>query len=105
MTISGLVFTSASAMSPDWAKGLDKIEKCSGVVKKGKNNCGTSKHSCGGQAKVDNDPEEWVWMPPGVCDAVGGKVAGTKEMKKKAAKKEPAKKAEKKDDKKMEKKK
>lgn len=50
-------------------------EKCAGVVKKGKNDCGTSKHGCAGLAKKDGDPEEWVYVPKGLCaKIVGGKV-------------------------------
>lgn len=44
-------------------------EKCYGVVKAGKNDCGskTNGHSCAGQAKVDGDPNEWVYVPEGLC--------------------------------------
>lgn len=51
------------------------MEKCAGIVKAGKNDCGTSKHSCAGQATTDADSEEWVYLPEGTCDKiVGGKV-------------------------------
>jgi uncharacterized membrane protein len=36
------------------------MEKCQGIAKAGKNDCGTSKHVCAGQSKKDGDPEEWV---------------------------------------------
>jgi len=49
-------------------------EKCMGVAKAGKNDCGTSQHSCAGQAKVDNDPEEWVAVPKGTCEKLAGGV-------------------------------
>lgn len=52
-------------------------EKCYGIVKAGMNDCGTSKHACAGQAKVDGDPEEWVYVPSGTCEKiVGGQVKG-----------------------------
>ena len=54
--------------APTW-KGN---EKCAGIAAKGKNDCGTSKHGCGGQAAVDRDPEEWIYLPEGSC----GKIAG-----------------------------
>ena len=64
--------------APSWAKKGDKLEKCAGVVKKGKNDCGANGHSCGGQAKKDNDPNEWVYMPEGLCEKItGGKVVKT----------------------------
>ncbi len=49
-----------------------KMEKCYGVVKKGMNDCGTSKHACAGQAKMDNDPEEWLFLPEGTCKKITG---------------------------------
>jgi len=52
-------------------------EKCMGIARAGMNDCGTSLHSCAGQATVDNDPEEWVYVPTGTCEKlVGGKVKG-----------------------------
>jgi uncharacterized membrane protein len=68
----GVMSMEASAAKPKWEEGW---EKCAGIVKKGMNDCGTSKHNCAGQSSVDNDPEEWVYVPTGRCDKiVGGKV-------------------------------
>jgi uncharacterized membrane protein len=68
----GVLSMEASAAKPKWGEGW---EKCAGIVKKGMNDCGTSKHNCAGQSSVDNDPEEWVYVPAGRCDKiVGGKV-------------------------------
>lgn len=51
------------------------MEKCAGIVKAGKNDCGTSKHSCAGQATVDNDAEEWIYVAKGTCEKItGGKL-------------------------------
>jgi uncharacterized membrane protein len=51
------------------------FEKCAGIVKAGKNDCGSSKHSCSGKAAIDADPEEWIYVPEGTCDKiVGGKL-------------------------------
>lgn len=52
--------------------GKPGFEKCMGIVKTGKNDCGTSKHACAGQAKVDSDKEEWVYLPEGTCDKIVG---------------------------------
>jgi uncharacterized membrane protein len=49
-----------------------KKEKCYGVVAKGMNDCATSSHSCAGQSKVDSHPEEWVYVPAGLCDRIAG---------------------------------
>ena len=54
------------------------MEKCGGIAKAGKNDCGTSKHSCAGQAKTDGG-EEWVYVPKGTCEKiVGGTVVASK---------------------------
>lgn len=52
-------------------------EKCYGVVKAGKNDCGNKSgtHSCAGQAKKDGSSDEWVYVPEGLCDKL---VGGTK---------------------------
>lgn len=53
------------------------VEKCAGIVKAGKNDCGTSKSSCAGTAKVDRDPEAWVLVPKGTCEKIAGGVINT----------------------------
>jgi len=58
------------------AKG--DMEKCAGIAKAGKNDCGTSKHACAGQSKADGG-EEWVYVPKGTCEKiVGGTVVASK---------------------------
>jgi len=53
----------------------DGYEKCQGIVKAGLNDCGANGHACAGYAKVDSDPNEWIYLPEGTCDKiVGGKV-------------------------------
>lgn len=62
----------AHAISPD-------MEKCAGIVKAGKNDCGANGHSCAGQAKKDNDPNEWIAVPKGTCEKIaGGRVVSKK---------------------------
>lgn len=48
--------------------GDQKMEKCYGVVKAGKNDCAANGHACAGQAKSNSDPNEWVTLPAGTCD-------------------------------------
>ncbi len=52
-------------------------EKCYGIAKAGKNDCatGSGSHSCAGQAKADNQPDEWVYVAKGTCEKSGGKTA------------------------------
>ncbi len=66
--------------APDWAAKGTTIEKCAGVAKAAKNDCGTSTHDCAGKAAKNDDPEEWVYVPSGVCEKLAG--AKLKETKK-----------------------
>jgi uncharacterized membrane protein len=52
----------------------DGKEKCYGIAKAGANDCAdaTGTHSCAGQAKVDNDPNEWKYVDKGTCEEMGG---------------------------------
>jgi uncharacterized membrane protein len=52
-------------------------EKCYGIAKAGQNDCGTARHSCAGQAKKDNAPDDWKYVPKGTCEKVGGKSASS----------------------------
>ncbi|HAU0201927.1 TPA: DUF2282 domain-containing protein [Legionella pneumophila] len=52
------------------------LERCYQVVRAGKNDCATSKHSCAAQATINSDPEEFVMVPKGLCQRItGGKSA------------------------------
>lgn len=71
-----LVAATAGAVPPQ----PEQWEKCAGIAKAGQNDCGAldGTHDCAGQAKVDADPNEWVYVPAGSCTKiVGGRVAGT----------------------------
>ncbi len=63
------VSTSAPAHAMGDVKGM---EKCYGVVKAGKNDCGTSKHACAGQAATDGAGDEWLNVPKGTCEKIVG---------------------------------
>lgn len=75
--LAAALLTSANAHA-----GKEGYEKCQGVVKAGMNDCGANGHSCAGQAEVDNDPNEWVYMPEGTCEKIVG--ATVKQPKKEA---------------------
>ena len=73
--------TTVSQAAPGWAKDID-VEKCKGIAKKGGNDCGANGHTCGGKAEKDNDPNEWVYLPKGVCEKItGGSVLETNDKK------------------------
>lgn len=78
MTAAGILATAisqmpndASAMNPNLKAGF---EKCYGVSKAGKNDCASKaeKHGCAGIAKTDNNPNEWVKVPEGLCNKLVG---------------------------------
>lgn len=56
------------------------MEKCYGIAKTGKNDCGTAAHACSAQSQKDNDPAEWLYLPVGTCDKIMG---GSKQAVKK----------------------
>ena len=73
--VAGVIALGLGAAAQPAAAADEEAEKCMGIVKAGMNDCGTSLHSCAGQAKVDGDPEEWILVPKGTCEKiVGGKV-------------------------------
>ncbi len=73
-TLAVAAFGAFTVMNGDTAIAADK-EKCYGVAKAGKNDCGSldGKHGCAGQATVDNDPLEWKYVEKGTCEEMGGK--------------------------------
>lgn len=77
---AGLVVAAGPAVAADAAK-----EKCFGVAKAGQNDCGSkySKHSCAGQSKVDNDPNDFKYVAKGSCEQMGGSLKPAGETMKK----------------------
>ena len=75
VALASLVSSSA-VMAAD----TPKTEKCWGVAKAGQNDCATKNgsHSCAGQSKKDNDPNEWKKVPAGSCEKMGVKLEAPK---------------------------
>ena len=85
--VAGVIALGAGSASTAWAvpDAPTAWEKCAGVAKAGKNDCGSldGKHDCSGKATKDIDPKEWVYVPEGTCEKiVGGEVAAVKPAKK-----------------------
>ena len=73
--IAGLLAAGLAAGAHQAVAAKDNMEKCAGIVKAGKNDCGTKAHSCAGQASKDAQADEWVYVPKGTCEKiVGGKL-------------------------------
>lgn len=47
-------------------------EKCYGVARAGKNDCGTKAHACAGHAQADAMGDEWLMVPVGLCEKLVG---------------------------------
>ena len=68
--LAGIAATGATVAQA----GDDSKDKCFGVAKAGGNDCAsvTGTHSCAGQAKTDNDSNEWKYVAKGSCADMGG---------------------------------
>ena len=65
------------------------MEKCFSIAKAGQNDCAnlSGSHSCAGQAKADNEPDDWTYVVKGTCQQLGGVDADTAKKKLKDARK------------------
>ncbi len=70
--LAGLIALGAVTATSQAADDDKSTEKCYGVAKAGKNDCATNSHSCAGQAKKDNDGKDWMKVPKGTCEKMGG---------------------------------
>jgi uncharacterized membrane protein len=81
-------FVASSALASVIAMGLvsgahaadeksKEKEKCYGIAKAGSNDCAnlSGSHSCAGQAKVAQGPDEWNYVTKGTCAKIGGMTA------------------------------
>jgi len=71
-TIAGVVAMGLLAGAGQAVAGKKGFEKCAGIVKAGKNDCGNSRHGCSGQASTDNMADEWLYVPNGTCKKITG---------------------------------
>jgi uncharacterized membrane protein len=76
--LAGLFAVGLSATA--FAQTPKGMEQCFGIAKAGKNDCGSkgTAHSCAGQSKVDNDPNDFKFVKTGTCQKMGGKMAPAK---------------------------
>jgi uncharacterized membrane protein len=71
-TFASLIALGLSAAGGQAMAAKGDTEKCAGIVKAGKNDCGTSKSACAGTIKMDNDSEAWIALPKGTCERIAG---------------------------------
>jgi uncharacterized membrane protein len=48
------------------------MEKCYGIAKAGKNDCGSGSTGCAGSATTDAAKDAWILVPKGTCDKIVG---------------------------------
>ena len=71
-TLASLIAVGLGAASTMALAAKGDTEKCAGIVKAGKNDCGTSKSACAGSATADRDAEAWILVPTGTCERIAG---------------------------------
>ena len=71
-SLASLIAVSLSMAASSVYAAKDDVEKCAGIVKAGKNDCGTSKSACAGTTKTDRDSEAWITVPKGTCERIAG---------------------------------
>lgn len=71
-SLASLIAVSLSMAASTAYAAKDDTEKCAGIVKAGKNDCGTSKSACAGTTKADRDSEAWIAVPKGTCERIAG---------------------------------
>ena len=71
--VASLVASSFVGFKATDAKATE-AEKCYGIAKAGKNDCGNASgtHACAGNSKVDGDGGEWMAVPKGLCNKIVG---------------------------------
>ena len=70
----------ASAQAVLAADAPSSKEKCYGISKAGQNDCANEAgtHSCAGQTKANNSPDDWKYVTTGTCTKLGGKTSAPK---------------------------
>jgi len=84
LTVAGILAAGISMGANAVPEQPTQWEKCAGIAKAGANDCGAldGSHGCAGQAKSNNLPNEWVYLPAGTCEKVtGGVVKAVKPAK------------------------
>ncbi|MCP5423948.1 MAG: DUF2282 domain-containing protein [Gammaproteobacteria bacterium] len=69
--LAGVFALGVLAVANNAAAADEGKEKCYGVVKAGKNDCGAPGHSCAGQSTKDGGAN-WIYVPTGTCEKLVG---------------------------------
>ncbi len=78
-----IISSTHSLAQTNVADHAEKMEKCYGIVKAGKNDCQTKTASCAGSATKDNQKDAFLFLPKGDCEKItGGSLTPDLESKK-----------------------
>ena len=80
LAVAGQGFADDMGMGMNMGKNMAKpvmksgYEKCFGIAKAGMNDCAGkgAPHACAGQATMDKDKIDFVYLPKGSCDKISG---------------------------------
>ena len=71
VAIIGIVGASVVGMTIGANAGTKKgAEKCYGIAKKGKNDCGGKGHACQGQSTTSGSSADWILVMKGNCNKI-----------------------------------
>ncbi|HBN23003.1 MAG TPA: hypothetical protein DD412_07180 [Holosporales bacterium] len=73
--LSSALALAVAGISDTKAADKKKVEKekCFGVTKAGKNDCGVKDvSSCMGTSKIDGDKGAWIYLKKGICEKLVG---------------------------------
>jgi uncharacterized membrane protein len=70
--MAGVITAAIASTTTQALAAKSNMEKCYGIVAKGKNDCAANQHACAAQAKKDNDPNEWIYVSKGNCKRIAG---------------------------------
>lgn len=71
-TVLSVGVIAAATSTNVMAKSNCPVEKCYGIAKKAKNDCGTPKHACAAQSKRNGAKSEWIYVMKGNCNSIVG---------------------------------
>lgn len=68
----GVAGQAAAEMDMKAMKNMKGMEKCYGIAKAGKNDCGSATQACAAQSKMDGAKNAWLAVPKGTCSKIVG---------------------------------
>jgi len=70
--LGGLATVAVTSVKAAGPVKCNELERCFGIAKAHKNDCSTSYSVCQGTAKMDGQPDAWMYVPKGTCEKIAG---------------------------------